>query len=168
MNKKSYDELKLLYGLDYVNAFEKMQSPARLERLYDYFELEAGYVVADFACGNGMLMSYLSSRVKHYFGIDFSEHFVKQANDSKDRLMISNATFVCSDIVDFCINNPGKFDVGFALDFSEHVYDDEWLEILRAIKSLLKIGGKLYLHTPNADYFIEIMKKYNFLIHSSI
>jgi hypothetical protein len=29
----------------------------------------------------------------------------------------------------------------------------------------LKPSGKLYLHTPNAEFFVETMKKKNFLLH---
>ena len=50
-----------------------------------------------------------------------------------------------------------------ALDFSEHVNDEQWLQILKSIKSSLKIGGRLYMHTPNANFFLEIMKNRNFI-----
>jgi len=50
-----------------------------------------------------------------------------------------------------------------AFDFSEHVGDEEWLQILLSIKSSLKKEGKLYIHTPNGKYFLEIMKNKNFI-----
>lgn len=50
------------------------------------------------------------------------------------------------------------------IDFSEHVYDETLLEVLKDIKSSLKKNGRLYLHSPNGNYFIEIMKKHNFVM----
>jgi hypothetical protein len=45
------------------------------------------------------------------------------------------------------------------MDFSEHVYDDDWLKILSSIKNSIKSGGSLYLHTPNSLFFVEQMKE---------
>jgi len=50
------------------------------------------------------------------------------------------------------------------MDFSEHVYDEEWREILRGIRSALKPTGRLYLHTPNAEFILEIMKARNLIL----
>jgi hypothetical protein len=44
------------------------------------------------------------------------------------------------------------------MDFSEHVFEYKWAEILTSIKKTLKPQGVLYLHTPNGEYFIEILK----------
>ena len=61
-------------------------------------------------------------------------------------------------IVSFCEAHPHRFDAAFALDFSEHVYDDQFLRIFRAIRGSLKPGAALYVHTPNAEYFMERLK----------
>ena len=72
-------------------------------------------------------------------------------------------SFFCDSIQSFCEKNKEKFDIGMAFDFSEHVGDEEWLQILLSIKSSLKKEGKLYIHTPNGKYFLEIMKNKNFI-----
>jgi len=126
--------------------------------------INEAYSVIDFACGNGMLMPFIAPKVKSYTGVDFSDAFIKAANEKKKQSSIHNAKFVCSDITEFCLRNPKSFDVGFAMDFSEHVYDEEWLQILRGIKSSIKPNGKLYLHTPNAEFFLEKMKSKNFIV----
>lgn len=159
----SENELRGLYGKEYVEAFEKKQSILRLHRLIQSIELKTTYVVADFACGNGMLLPLISNRIAEYIGVDFSEEFIKAAEKKKKALAISNAKFVCTNILDFCAKNAGIYDVAFAMDFSEHVYDEEWINILCAINRSLKRGGKLYIHTPNADFFWERMKSKNFI-----
>lgn len=160
---KSITERKKLHGEEYVAVYKK-KSPLRLERLLQFMKLDGACHVADFACGNGMLMELIATKVKFYTGIDFSEPFIQAANEKKERLSIHNAVFLCSDINEFCQSHQKAFDVGFAMDFSEHVYDEEWGKILENIRKSLKLNGKLYLHTPNAEFFLERMKSANFIV----
>ena len=166
LNIKSPEQLKELYGKEYVEMYAKIPSPFRIERLMKYIHLNGDYHVADFACGDGMLMPLVASKVASYVGVDFSEEFIRKANERKRLSGITNADFFCSDINDFCDNHAESFDCAFAMDFSEHVYDDEWVKILTGIRKTLKKGGCLYVHTPNALFFIEVLKKHSlFLSH---
>ena len=160
----SKHQLKELHGKDYVELFEKRHSDFRIEHLIASINLAPGCNVADFGCGNGMLLPLLTNRVGSYTGIDFSREFIESAEKRKKMLSISNAEFICDDINEFCSKNRSTFDVAFALDFSEHVYDDEWLSILQAINYSLKEGGRLYIHTPNSDFFVERLKKNNIIL----
>src|SRR5437773_472773 len=154
---QSRDELKALYSEAYVEKFNS-QSPRRLGRVMPYLSLRPTDIVADFGCGNGMLSDLVGDRVRRYVGVDFSECFIRAAQQRAKRSPWANAQFVCSSIADFCASRPSSIDVAFAMDFSEHVYDEEWLEILRSIRWALKPAGRLYLHTPNADFIVERMK----------
>ncbi len=156
--------MKKMYSKDYVESFNSGQSPYRLGRLLKYLELSDEFIVADFGCGNGMLLDYIKDMVQSYFGVDFSPHFINVARNRQAIKGISNADFFCESIESFCSRYPEKFDAGFVMDFAEHVYDEDWLDILTAIWCSLKPGKKLYLHTPNAEFFVEKMKKWNFLL----
>lgn len=160
----SENDLKKMHGKDYVKSFERGQSKFRLERLINGIDLKSNFKVADFACGNGMLLPLVANKVCEYTGIDFSEEFIQAAEKRKKSLSIQNAKFFCIDILDFCTKNPNIYDVAFAMDFSEHVYDKDWLRILKAIRKSLKPGGKLYIHTPNSEFFIERMKARDFIL----
>ncbi len=164
-NVKSSDDLKKLYGKEYVEKFSKIQSSFRIERFLKYVELNKNDRVVDFACGNGMLMQHIALRVSSYVGVDFSEEFIKEAIEKKGFLKIKNASFACSNINEFCENNIQSFDCAFALDFFEHIYDEELLEILTSINKSLKTGGRLYIHTPNSLFFIEKMKEHSFILN---
>jgi len=72
---------------------------------------------------------------------------------------LQNGAFRCADIGTFCAEHPNGFDAGFALDFSEHIYDDEFVRIGRAIHGALKPGAPFYLHTPNGEYFMERLRE---------
>ncbi len=160
----SENELKNMHGKEYVDSFIKLQSKFRLERLIDSIDLKPEYKVADFACGSGMLLPLVSDKVNEYVGVDFSKDFINAAEKNMEALSISNSKFVCGDIIDFCSLNQNAFDAAFAMDFSEHVYDKDWIKILLAIKGSLKPAGKLYIHTPNANFFLEKMKAKNFIV----
>jgi cyclopropane fatty-acyl-phospholipid synthase-like methyltransferase len=161
---KTHEELKELHGEDYALRFERGQLPVRLERLKGHIKLHEWMSVADFGCGSGLLAEHIASKVRRYVGVDFSSAFIDRARRRAALLGISNAEFVCCEITNFCHGNLAQFDAAFAMDFSEHVYDQEWMGILAAIRSSLKKGGEFYLHTPNANFFLEIMKKHNFIV----
>jgi cyclopropane fatty-acyl-phospholipid synthase-like methyltransferase len=55
------------------------------------------------------------------------------------------------------------FDVATAFDFSEHVDDEDFLHIFSAIRASLKPSGRLLLHTPNLEFFLERLKDWGVL-----
>lgn len=114
--------------------------------------------VADFACGNGMLLQLLGSRAGKYHGVDFSHDFIRSANSWAEKEKLRNYEFYCEDIITFCNNHVAAFDIATTLDFSEHIDDDTAVSIYSAIRRSLRPGGKLYLHTPNFDFFMERAK----------
>ena len=152
-----------LHGHEYMEKLLKAESSGRLLRLMQFIEIKKSYRVADFACGNAPMLDLLDQKVENYSGVDFSPPAINNAEARKNKLASKNSHFYCGSIQSFCNENIGKFDVGFAFDLSEHVYDKEWVQMLLFIKSSLKKGGKLYTHTPNGKFFLEIMKSFNFI-----
>jgi 2-polyprenyl-6-hydroxyphenyl methylase / 3-demethylubiquinone-9 3-methyltransferase len=157
MDRQSDQELLAIYDQSYVDQYDP-HAVQRMRRMLPLFDLSGGEVVADFGCGNGVLLELVSQRVREYVGVDFSEAFVRAAERRRDARGIRNGTFHCADMVDFCGRHPNHFDAAFALDFSEHIYDDQFRRIFTAIHGSLKPGASLYLHTPNAEYFMERLK----------
>jgi|GEM_PF-454693 cyclopropane fatty-acyl-phospholipid synthase-like methyltransferase len=162
--RKTPEQLQALYGVAYVDSFNSTQLLARIERLLARCSVGKSDKVVDFGCGSGLLMPYLAPRAHSYTGVDFSSAFIATAVARQQQLGIANADFHCDDITHFCRQHQGEFDAAFALDFSEHVYDDEWLQILTAIRSSLKPGGRFYLHTPNREFFVEVLKAHNVIL----
>ena len=157
-NRHSDAELRAIYGQSYVDQYDP-HAVQRMRRMLPLVDLSPDAVVADFGCGNGVLLELVAPKVREYVGVDFSEEFVRAAERRRDAAGIRNGMFHCGDIVAFCEANPRRFDAGFAFDFSEHVYDDQFVRIFRAIHGSLKPGAPLYVHTPNAEYFMERLKE---------
>jgi len=156
--RQSEEALQAIYDQSYVDQYDP-HAVQRMRRMLPFFDLSGHEVVADFGCGNGVLLDLIGPRVREYVGVDFSAAFVRAAERRRDAHGIRNGTFHCGDMVAFCADHPNHFDAAFALDFSEHIYDDQFLRIFSAIHGSLKPGGSLYLHTPNAEYFMERLKE---------
>ena len=157
MDRDREEALRAIYDQQYVDQYDP-HAVGRMRRMLPFIELSGDDVVADFACGNGVLLEILSPLGRQYVGGDFSDAFVHAAERRRDERHITNGTFHCADIVAFCAEHPQAFDAGFALDFSEHIYDDQFLRIFRAIHGALKPGARLHLHTPNREYFMEHLR----------
>ncbi len=148
---------KKLHSGAYVEMYEK-KPISRVARLVPYLDLKGSEELADFACGNAMLLPLIHKSIAHYHGVDFSEDFIKAAQQRAAKHSIDNCTFYCEDIVGFCDAHIGCFDIATAFDFSEHIEDSDFLRIFGAIRRSLKPGGRLFLHTPNLEFFIERLK----------
>ena len=154
---------KELHGKEYVSLYQQ-KSSTRLRFLLNLMALKNGSDVVDFGCGDALIIEYIKDIVTSYKGIDFSPEFIQVANKRKEALHASNVDFECNSIVDFSERHLNSFDVGFCLDLSEHVYDNEWQDIVNAMYQCLRPGGSFYQHTPNSDFILEIMKNNNFLL----
>src|SRR5882757_2203254 len=119
--RRSEEELLAIYDQSYVDQYDT-HAVQRMRRMLPFFELSGDEVVADFGCGNGVLLELISPRVREYVGVDASEAFVHAAERRRDALGIRNGTFHRADIVAFCAEHPNSFDAAFSLDFSEHIY----------------------------------------------
>lgn len=150
-------QLRDFYRADYVEHHAQVAN-ARLARLLPLIDWQPDDRVLDCACGSGQLLELIHDRVARYVGVDFSDEFIRKCAEQQAELGIANADFVCSDLAEYCSAHPGEFDKCLTFDFSEHIYDDEFVRIFRAIHVSLKAGGQLYIHTPNADYFLERLK----------
>ena len=154
----STEEQIRMHSGDYVGDYER-KPLSRLARLVPRMSFDRDGELADFACGNAMLLPLVHDRVNHYHGVDFSEDFIRAAERRARQNGIANCSFHCVDIVDFCRENPGRFSVATAMVFCEHIDDEDFVRIFSAIHASLRAGGRLYLHTPNLTFVLELLKQ---------
>lgn len=163
-NKITQQELKLLHSNNYVERFNKNQKIIRIQRLISLIDFNTHDDVIDIGCGNGMLFPLIKNQVNSYTGIDFSIDFINLAKQKYINQSNNLVEFVCDDVNNFSLEANKKFTKALTLDLSEHVYDDEWLRILKSIHSLLDDNGDIYIHTPNSEFFVEWMKERNIIL----
>jgi len=155
-------QLRDFYREQYVAQYHQADT-GRLRHILAKVPLSTNDVVADLACGNGLLLETFTTSPKQYFGVDFSNEFIVDAQRRYAHLQ-TRAQFICQDMVIFSKKHPKQFDWAFTLDFAEHIYDDQFIEIYGAIALSLKPTGRLVLHTPNADFLLERLKARNWLL----
>jgi 2-polyprenyl-6-hydroxyphenyl methylase/3-demethylubiquinone-9 3-methyltransferase len=148
------------YTQDYVESLLRSDI-GRIRRLLPYFEIVQGDCVLDAACGCGLLYNVLGDRGISYTGVDFAPTAIAKAKELYANA--KNATFVCEDLVEFCRSHPNSFDKILALDFAEHITDEQFIAIFSGLWSALKPSGKLYIHTPNGMFFLERLKHWGIL-----
>lgn len=151
------EESIVLHSGNYVEKYDRkpIDRVANLTRMMKIGEKDK---IADYACGNGMLLETLPENRGHYDGVDFSQDFINSANRRAIKNGSKNYEFHCQDIVEFCSDRKQMYDIAATLDFSEHILDDMFVDIYSAIRSSLKDGGRLYIHTPNLGFLIERFK----------
>jgi len=152
----SSDSIALHSG-EYVERY--LAKPLdRVRALASRMTYDGTTCIADFGCGSGMLLHALDRPFGAYEGIDFSPDFIAAAERWAAAGSCRNYHFHLGDINEFARLHPGAFDIATTLDFSEHVEDSMAIEIYASIRSSLRPGGRLYLHTPNLDFFLERAK----------
>jgi len=151
-----------MYDATYVRRYHK-EGTLRISRLLDGIEFKSSDRILDAACGNGLLLDYIHAKVAEYWGVDFSQDFIDAATKRFTPEQLKSAHFVAADLVVFCTERQDYFDKAFAIDFTEHIYDDDFKKIFTAIHTALKPGGKLLIHTPNGEYLLEIFKNKGFM-----
>ncbi len=161
----SNKELLELHSGKYVKNYSKENSKKRMKRLLPLMNLNKHDIVADFGCGSSVLLSLIYNKVRYYYGLDFNPEFILIANELLKLKHIKNAEFHCADIVKFCEREEynSQFNKVFALDLSEHIYDETFKNIALSAYKILKPRGRFYLHTPNLRFILEILKKYGIL-----
>ena len=128
------------YGRDYfrVRYVDNLQPYYRLVNLLREMHLHRDDTVFDFGCGTGLLLKAFTEHgiaLREYCGIDFSPSAIAMAGEeaSTRRNPDFPFRFENDDIITFCNVHPGQADAAFAMDFSEHVADEQWLTFLQAM-----------------------------------
>jgi len=163
-DKATADEAEVLrlHGKEYAELYQK-KNQRRVTRLIPLINESSFGVVADIGCGTGMLLDALEGKFSHYHGVDLSPDMLAYARQRQMPGAHSKVSWHQEDIVSFLNSRPDTFDNVFALDFSEHVNDDNWVRILKGVATSLKPGGSFYMHTPNREYIIELLKHHGIL-----
>ena len=103
----------------------------------------------DIGCGEGYSLIEASNRGWNVYGIDITDHRIKDA-------CINDIKFINSDLINSKL--PSEFfDIVYLDSVLEHVYNP--MEYLTEIKRILKKGGILYLGVPNEDSLFNDVRK---------
>ncbi|MEM3908307.1 MAG: class I SAM-dependent methyltransferase [Nitrososphaerota archaeon] len=106
----------------------------------------SGKVVAEMGCGHGFMTLLLSEFAAKVDAYDVDGNAIRFAEKMRDKLGVPNIDFFSYDGTSIP-NKEGYYDCVISSDVIEHI--PEPLTYLRLINKILKVGGILYLATPN-------------------
>ena len=173
-DRYNQDFRKNLYN-KYVSTFKifiEDDNPASIKSVFEicrrrYLPLLSGLPdkdmrILELGCGSGYLLQFLRGEgYDNLFGIDISEQQIEKARTRG--LKVENA-----DTFEFFSANKTKYDVVFALDFIEHFYKDELLDLFTGINNTMEKNGILIIHTPNGQGLFPGRNIYGDLTHLTI
>jgi SAM-dependent methyltransferase len=130
----------------------------RLEAIYDLVGPQAGDRIVDLGCAAGAITHFLSSFGAETIGIDSEPLAIERA-----RSLFPNLEFVEADATRLPFDD-NTFDKAVAADFTEHLDDHAFREVLSEVHRVLRSGGTLSIYTPNPRHLIERLKKRNLVL----
>lgn len=141
-----YAELKLRTDLAQVRHDLRFTKPYLTRLIANVFPADRKSSIVDLGCGSGaLLLSLLEAGYSNAFGVETSPDQIEFARQLGVRV-------IPGDLVSFLRNSPaGVFDVVVAIDVIEHFRKDEVLEIMDQAHRVLRPGGELIVHVPNAE-----------------
>jgi len=146
-----YDEkyfLSSCEGFDEFNSTSGTQLSPRLQKSFEYANIESGMKVLDIGSGRGEIINACSSLGADAFGIDYAAAAVNIS-----RLIETNNTQVSLADAKNLPFPHNYFDRVLILDVVEHLFPWELQRTLQQVYRVLKKDGLVVIHTaPNAWY----------------
>jgi SAM-dependent methyltransferase len=107
--------------------------------------------VLDIGCNCGFFDLQLSEYVKSVYGMDIEPLFIEIANETKEYVGNTNATFVCDDFYSSIRNADVTYDAIFALAVHTNIFVSgaSHLEFVKGIIMRLKPDGLLFFESHN-------------------
>lgn len=126
----------------------------------------------DMGCGVGWLSLDFAKKGMSVLGIDISDEQIKMAKNMKNKSVLENLNFECTDIVLWdCTEYRERFDSIFMNAFLHHLPPNEIEIIFQKVSYVLKKGGKCYLYEPLTTHVREksiIIKLIDYIVKRSM
>jgi 2-polyprenyl-3-methyl-5-hydroxy-6-metoxy-1,4-benzoquinol methylase len=90
--------------------------------------------------------------------VDYSQSAVELAKRSAQNNAVSNADFIVDDATQLNMVEPAAFDAVTAIDFVEHINDQELGSFLKAVQQKMRPEGRLCIYTPSASHYVERLR----------
>jgi 2-polyprenyl-3-methyl-5-hydroxy-6-metoxy-1,4-benzoquinol methylase len=135
----------------------------RIDAIMRLLDLQSDAVVCEIGCAAGHFLAAIAAQIGHGTGIDTAEAAIRAAERIRTEQKLENIEFAAISAQDYAAQ-PGRqhqCDYVFLMDVSEHIEDDLMLDVLDACRKLLSDDGRLVIHTPNLDYWLERLKDKN-------
>ena len=144
---ENYAHLKQRTDVEQIRRDFKLSEPYLRRLVKRFFPRDRGCKIVDLGCGSGALLLLLQEAgYLNSIGIETAPDQFEIARQ------LGITSVVPGDLVRFLHESGSQvYDVVVALDVLEHFLKDEVLVILDQVFRVLRPGGRLILHVPNAE-----------------
>jgi 2-polyprenyl-3-methyl-5-hydroxy-6-metoxy-1,4-benzoquinol methylase len=144
---KNYAGLQRRTHVGQIRRDLTLRAPYLRRLVKQFFPANRESNILDLGCGCGALVLFLHESGYHnVMGIENSPDQVEFARQ------LGAPSVVAGDLVPFLRNSATEvFDVVIAFDVIEHFCKEEVLEIMDQAYRVLRPGGRLIVHAPNAE-----------------
>lgn len=158
-----YNNKYFLESCDGHDLWEKSfgrQLVPRFEYALKIAGLKKGEKVLDFGCGRGEMIVQSAMAGCKATGVDYSPQAIALTKKAIAKNNLSSIkVFLAKDSK--LLFEKESFDVVFFLDVAEHLDDGQLKNALKEIRRVLKLDGRLIVHTsPNKDWVDKGYKLY--------
>jgi len=132
----------------------------RIQQIMSHLKFGAEDQVCEFGSGLGHILFAIHEKIAFGLGVDFAEYAILESQRSAQAAGMNNLHFECVDVtlLPERSENRERFDKVLMMDVTEHIDDDLMRDFIGSAGQILKSGGELIIHTPNAGYLIERLK----------
>lgn len=158
------EKLEEWYDESYFRVYPRHDR--RIRQILRHLSFSPTDRVCEFGCGLGHILFAISPLIGNGIGLDFSEFAITEAERRRQATAIENISFKAINIETLVSDATfeGRFDKVLMMDISEHLYDDTLMRFFAAAHHVLAPGGELFIHTPNAGYYLERLKSRNIIL----
>jgi ubiquinone/menaquinone biosynthesis C-methylase UbiE len=135
----------------------------KIKKVFELYSPGKNERVIDLGSAWGAFSFELAPYCKQAIGVDFSETAIKFCMKRLRASKFSNLSFVCADAQNTGIK-PESIDSIYCSDLVEHLYPDQFTNMLDECKRVLQPGGKIIIWTPHRGHILEKMKNNNILL----
>jgi len=162
--REFYDESRDYYSVlkkEYTDNSRWKQN--RVKNVLELSDIQKADMILDLACGVGTFSIESKKQNAKPVGVDFSFLAVKVAKKLFEEHTGEDGFFLVADARQLPFKSE-SFDKIICADFVEHLYPDDYLEVLRECWRVSKKSGSLIVYTPSRTHIFEVMMKNDFIL----
>jgi 2-polyprenyl-3-methyl-5-hydroxy-6-metoxy-1,4-benzoquinol methylase len=118
-----------------------------------------GKKILDIGCGPGNILDFLPKM--DYYGFDIDANYIEAAKQKYG----DKGTFICSNMKEFVVPEPGTFDIVIATGVLHHLGDCDAKKLFKIASQALKPSGRLITfdgcYTDKQNFIAYLMLKFD-------
>ena len=149
--------------IDRAGYFQKY----RISKVLQIYTPSKNERVLDLGCGLGTFCFAVAPFCQDVTGLDYSRKSINLCNQLLTLTPYQNINLICADAQETPFVSE-SYDVIICADLVEHLYPQDFEDVLVECRRLLKPSGKLVIWAPHRGHLLEHLKNRNILLKRDV